>query len=141
MLTGMVDSMIPNSGPWSLLGQPLSYIIKLTPILWWALPSGLAFLLLKIGIHQQIQQKVWGDRGTHSLYAFECEDLEDIDQLIWLLSILSSMSACNINCTSLQQVYQDLMAGMTPENHKAFMCISRSSQVRSLNLLLPANSC
>ncbi|KAJ9085872.1 hypothetical protein DSO57_1009712 [Entomophthora muscae] len=39
-LTGMVDTMVPNSGPWSLLGQSVSYIIKLAPILWWALPSG-----------------------------------------------------------------------------------------------------
>ncbi|KAJ9070757.1 hypothetical protein DSO57_1004349 [Entomophthora muscae] len=41
-LTGMVDSMAPTSGPWSLLGQSMSYIIKLAPILWWALPAGLA---------------------------------------------------------------------------------------------------
>ncbi|KAJ9079553.1 hypothetical protein DSO57_1034348 [Entomophthora muscae] len=39
-LTRMVDTMVPNSGPWSLLGQSVSYIIKLAPILWWALPSG-----------------------------------------------------------------------------------------------------
>ncbi|KAJ9055995.1 hypothetical protein DSO57_1037604 [Entomophthora muscae] len=39
-LAGMVDSMIPTSGPWSLLGQSMSYIIKLAPILWWALPAG-----------------------------------------------------------------------------------------------------
>ncbi|KAJ9048363.1 hypothetical protein DSO57_1035743 [Entomophthora muscae] len=41
-LTGLVDSMVPNSRPWSLLGQSVSYIIKLAPILWWALPAGLA---------------------------------------------------------------------------------------------------
>ncbi|KAJ9074353.1 hypothetical protein DSO57_1007202 [Entomophthora muscae] len=41
-LTGLVDSMVPNSGPWSLLGQSVPYIIKLAPILWWALPAGLA---------------------------------------------------------------------------------------------------
>ncbi|KAJ9064530.1 hypothetical protein DSO57_1029546 [Entomophthora muscae] len=41
-LTGMVDTMVPNSGPWSFLGQSISYIIKLAPILWWTLPSGLA---------------------------------------------------------------------------------------------------
>ncbi|KAJ9089288.1 hypothetical protein DSO57_1014423 [Entomophthora muscae] len=41
-LTGIVDSMVSNSGPWSLLGQIISYIIKLAPILWWALPAGLA---------------------------------------------------------------------------------------------------
>ncbi|KAJ9088603.1 hypothetical protein DSO57_1021369 [Entomophthora muscae] len=51
------------------------------------------------------------------------------------------MSARNDNCTSLRQVYQDLMAGMTPENCKAFMRMSHSSQVCSLNQLLPANSC
>ncbi|KAJ9078400.1 hypothetical protein DSO57_1007114 [Entomophthora muscae] len=34
--------MVPNSRPWSLLGQSVSYIIKLAPILWWALPAGLA---------------------------------------------------------------------------------------------------
>ncbi|KAJ9087230.1 hypothetical protein DSO57_1035170 [Entomophthora muscae] len=38
-LTGIVDTMVPNLGPWSLLGQSVSYIIKLAPILWWALPS------------------------------------------------------------------------------------------------------
>ncbi|KAJ9086623.1 hypothetical protein DSO57_1001905 [Entomophthora muscae] len=43
-LTVMVDSMVPNSGPWSLLGQSVSYIIKLAPILWWALSTGLAVL-------------------------------------------------------------------------------------------------
>ncbi|KAJ9086765.1 hypothetical protein DSO57_1000391 [Entomophthora muscae] len=41
-LTGLVDSMVLNSRPWSLLGQSVSYIIKLAPILWWALPAGLA---------------------------------------------------------------------------------------------------
>ncbi|KAJ9089640.1 hypothetical protein DSO57_1010799 [Entomophthora muscae] len=41
-LTEMVDFMVPNSGLWSLLGQSISYIIKLAPILWWALPAGLA---------------------------------------------------------------------------------------------------
>ncbi|KAJ9075447.1 hypothetical protein DSO57_1036081 [Entomophthora muscae] len=41
-LTGLVDSMVLNSGPWSLLGQYVSYIIKLAPILWWALPAGSA---------------------------------------------------------------------------------------------------
>ncbi|KAJ9090143.1 hypothetical protein DSO57_1005314 [Entomophthora muscae] len=39
-LAGMIDTMVPNSGPWSLLGRYISYIIKLAPILWWALPSG-----------------------------------------------------------------------------------------------------
>ncbi|KAJ9050090.1 hypothetical protein DSO57_1017594 [Entomophthora muscae] len=32
--------MMPNLELWSLLGQSVSYIIKLAPILWWALPSG-----------------------------------------------------------------------------------------------------
>ncbi|KAJ9070609.1 hypothetical protein DSO57_1006024 [Entomophthora muscae] len=40
-LKGSVDSVVPNSGPWSLLGRSLYYIIKLAPILWWALPAGL----------------------------------------------------------------------------------------------------
>ncbi|KAJ9076895.1 hypothetical protein DSO57_1021972 [Entomophthora muscae] len=39
-LTGLVDSMVPNSGTWSLLGQSVSYIINLASILWWALPTG-----------------------------------------------------------------------------------------------------
>ncbi|KAJ9063102.1 hypothetical protein DSO57_1003631 [Entomophthora muscae] len=39
-LTGTVDTMAPKSGLWSLLRQSVSYIIKLAPILWWALPSG-----------------------------------------------------------------------------------------------------
>ncbi|KAJ9089739.1 hypothetical protein DSO57_1009743 [Entomophthora muscae] len=39
-LTGFFDSMVPNSGPWSLLRWSLSYFIKLAPILWWELPTG-----------------------------------------------------------------------------------------------------
>ncbi|KAJ9075866.1 hypothetical protein DSO57_1031590 [Entomophthora muscae] len=39
-LTSLVDSVVPNSGPWSILRQSVSYIIKLAPILWWALPAG-----------------------------------------------------------------------------------------------------
>ncbi|KAJ9052849.1 hypothetical protein DSO57_1030000 [Entomophthora muscae] len=38
----MMDSMIPTSGPWSLLRQSMPYIINLAPIIWWALPAGLA---------------------------------------------------------------------------------------------------
>ncbi|KAJ9071355.1 hypothetical protein DSO57_1037764 [Entomophthora muscae] len=41
-LAGLVDSMVPTSGPGSLLGRSMSYIIKLAPILWWALPAGSA---------------------------------------------------------------------------------------------------
>ncbi|KAJ9047994.1 hypothetical protein DSO57_1039524 [Entomophthora muscae] len=40
-LTGLVDSVIPNSRPMSLLGQSVSYVIKLAHILWWALPVSL----------------------------------------------------------------------------------------------------
>ncbi|KAJ9077261.1 hypothetical protein DSO57_1018493 [Entomophthora muscae] len=32
--------MVPFNGPWAILGKSLSYIVKLAPILWWALPSG-----------------------------------------------------------------------------------------------------
>ncbi|KAJ9073256.1 hypothetical protein DSO57_1018416 [Entomophthora muscae] len=39
-LTGLIDSMVSASGPWTLLGKLLSYIVKLAPILWWALPAG-----------------------------------------------------------------------------------------------------
>ncbi|KAJ9085099.1 hypothetical protein DSO57_1017269 [Entomophthora muscae] len=39
-LTGLIDSMVPASGPWALLGKLLSYIVKLASILWWALPAG-----------------------------------------------------------------------------------------------------
>ncbi|KAJ9082889.1 hypothetical protein DSO57_1000191 [Entomophthora muscae] len=46
-LTGMVDTMVPNSGHWYFLGGSLSYIIKLAPILWWALSSGPAIFCPK----------------------------------------------------------------------------------------------
>ncbi|KAJ9082007.1 hypothetical protein DSO57_1008685 [Entomophthora muscae] len=41
-LTGLVDFVVSNYGPWSLLSQSASYIIKLAPILWWALPTSSA---------------------------------------------------------------------------------------------------
>ncbi|KAJ9080552.1 hypothetical protein DSO57_1023693 [Entomophthora muscae] len=40
ILTGLIDSMVLTSRPWAILGKLLSYIIKLAPILWWALPAG-----------------------------------------------------------------------------------------------------
>ncbi|KAJ9087918.1 hypothetical protein DSO57_1028356 [Entomophthora muscae] len=39
-LTSLIDSMVPESGPWAVLGKLLSYFVKLAPILWWALPAG-----------------------------------------------------------------------------------------------------
>ncbi|KAJ9077300.1 hypothetical protein DSO57_1018107 [Entomophthora muscae] len=39
-LKGLIDSMVPVSRPWAFLGKLLSYIVKLAPILWWALPTG-----------------------------------------------------------------------------------------------------
>ncbi|KAJ9052912.1 hypothetical protein DSO57_1029371 [Entomophthora muscae] len=39
-LTSLIDSMVPSSRPWALLDKSLSYIVKLAPILWWALPAG-----------------------------------------------------------------------------------------------------
>ncbi|KAJ9072469.1 hypothetical protein DSO57_1027197 [Entomophthora muscae] len=38
-LTGVVDTIIPATGPWSWVGKSLSYLLKLAPILWWALPA------------------------------------------------------------------------------------------------------
>ncbi|KAJ9067769.1 hypothetical protein DSO57_1035867 [Entomophthora muscae] len=51
------------------------------------------------------------------------------------------MSAHNNNNPSLHQVYQDLMASMTPEDFKVLMCMLRPSQVCFLTQLLPAASC
>ncbi|KAJ9061957.1 hypothetical protein DSO57_1015599 [Entomophthora muscae] len=39
-LTGLINSMVPTTGPWAILGKLLSYTVKLAPILWWALPAG-----------------------------------------------------------------------------------------------------
>ncbi|KAJ9073196.1 hypothetical protein DSO57_1019090 [Entomophthora muscae] len=32
--------MVPTNGPWAFLGKFFPYIVKVGPILWWALPSG-----------------------------------------------------------------------------------------------------
>ncbi|KAJ9065076.1 hypothetical protein DSO57_1023600 [Entomophthora muscae] len=37
-LSGLFDTMVPAAGPWALVGQSASYLIKLAPLLWWALP-------------------------------------------------------------------------------------------------------
>ncbi|KAJ9056021.1 hypothetical protein DSO57_1037396 [Entomophthora muscae] len=39
-LAGLVNSMVPTNRPWALLRKLFSYIVKLAPILWWALSSG-----------------------------------------------------------------------------------------------------
>ncbi|KAJ9088119.1 hypothetical protein DSO57_1026249 [Entomophthora muscae] len=38
-LTGVVDTIILAAGPWSWVGKSASYLLKLAPLLWWALPS------------------------------------------------------------------------------------------------------
>ncbi|KAJ9077103.1 hypothetical protein DSO57_1019838 [Entomophthora muscae] len=38
-LAGLVDTMVPITEPWALVGQSASYLINLAPLLWWALPS------------------------------------------------------------------------------------------------------
>ncbi|KAJ9060798.1 hypothetical protein DSO57_1026937 [Entomophthora muscae] len=38
-LTGVIDTIIPAAGPLSWVGKSFSYLFKLTPLLWWALPA------------------------------------------------------------------------------------------------------
>ncbi|KAJ9061961.1 hypothetical protein DSO57_1015603 [Entomophthora muscae] len=38
-LMGVIDTIVPTASPWSWLGKSMSYLIKLAPILWWALPT------------------------------------------------------------------------------------------------------
>ncbi|KAJ9076641.1 hypothetical protein DSO57_1024189 [Entomophthora muscae] len=38
-LTEVIDTIVPAAGLWSWVVKPMSYLIKLAPILWWALPT------------------------------------------------------------------------------------------------------
>ncbi|KAJ9061935.1 hypothetical protein DSO57_1015759 [Entomophthora muscae] len=38
-LAGLVDTVVSAAGPWALVRQSVFYLIKLAPLLWWALPS------------------------------------------------------------------------------------------------------
>ncbi|KAJ9063837.1 hypothetical protein DSO57_1036807 [Entomophthora muscae] len=38
-LTGVIDTIIPVASPWSWVGNSVSYLFKLAPLLWWALPA------------------------------------------------------------------------------------------------------
>ncbi|KAJ9055729.1 hypothetical protein DSO57_1000589 [Entomophthora muscae] len=38
-LTGVVDTIILAAGPWSWVRKSASYLLKLAPFLWWALPT------------------------------------------------------------------------------------------------------
>ncbi|KAJ9061340.1 hypothetical protein DSO57_1021527 [Entomophthora muscae] len=38
-LTGVVDIIVPAASPWSWVGKSASYLLKLAPLLWWALPA------------------------------------------------------------------------------------------------------
>ncbi|KAJ9050195.1 hypothetical protein DSO57_1016696 [Entomophthora muscae] len=37
-LIGLIDSSLPVVGPWAVTGKALSYLVKLGPIIWWAMP-------------------------------------------------------------------------------------------------------
>ncbi|KAJ9082327.1 hypothetical protein DSO57_1005469 [Entomophthora muscae] len=38
-LTGVIYTIAPATSPWSWVSKSMSYLIKLAPILWWALPT------------------------------------------------------------------------------------------------------
>ncbi|KAJ9072493.1 hypothetical protein DSO57_1027033 [Entomophthora muscae] len=38
-LTGVIDTIVPAAGLWSWVGKSFSYLFKLAPLLWWALPA------------------------------------------------------------------------------------------------------
>ncbi|KAJ9081515.1 hypothetical protein DSO57_1013860 [Entomophthora muscae] len=38
-LTGVIDTIILAAGLWSWVGKSFSYLFKLAPLLWWALPA------------------------------------------------------------------------------------------------------
>ncbi|KAJ9055017.1 hypothetical protein DSO57_1008360 [Entomophthora muscae] len=38
-LTGVVDAIVLAASPWSWVGNFTSYLLKLAPLLWWALPA------------------------------------------------------------------------------------------------------
>ncbi|KAJ9074055.1 hypothetical protein DSO57_1010143 [Entomophthora muscae] len=38
-LTGVVDTIVPAASPWSWVGKSASYLLKLAPLLCWALPA------------------------------------------------------------------------------------------------------
>ncbi|KAJ9077174.1 hypothetical protein DSO57_1019332 [Entomophthora muscae] len=38
-LTEVIDTIVPAAGPWSWVDKSMPYLIKLAPILWWALPA------------------------------------------------------------------------------------------------------
>ncbi|KAJ9088981.1 hypothetical protein DSO57_1017588 [Entomophthora muscae] len=38
-LMGVIDTIVPATGLWSWVGKSMPYLIKLAPILWWALPT------------------------------------------------------------------------------------------------------
>ncbi|KAJ9087785.1 hypothetical protein DSO57_1029691 [Entomophthora muscae] len=38
-LTRVIDTIIPAAGLWSWVGKSTSYLFKLVPLLWWALPA------------------------------------------------------------------------------------------------------
>ncbi|KAJ9062913.1 hypothetical protein DSO57_1005715 [Entomophthora muscae] len=35
---GLIGSVLPAAGPWAVAGKALSYLVKLGPIIWWAMP-------------------------------------------------------------------------------------------------------
>ncbi|KAJ9065264.1 hypothetical protein DSO57_1021443 [Entomophthora muscae] len=38
-LTGVVDTIVPAASLWPWVGKSAPYLLKLAPLLWWALPA------------------------------------------------------------------------------------------------------
>ncbi|KAJ9051743.1 hypothetical protein DSO57_1002006 [Entomophthora muscae] len=91
-LTGLIDSMVPTSGPWAILGKLLSYIVKLAPILWWALPAGPVGRLPTSP--QEPPPQVGSLTGTHlMLFAPVLERLDSVMVKVAVYSLATPWSA------------------------------------------------
>ncbi|KAJ9054963.1 hypothetical protein DSO57_1009120 [Entomophthora muscae] len=75
-LTMLIDSMVPVSRPWAFLGKLLSYIVKLAPILWWALPAGPAGRLKVLRNPPQVGSlKIWGQAVDGPCFGYSSLEL------------------------------------------------------------------
>ncbi|KAJ9069871.1 hypothetical protein DSO57_1014193, partial [Entomophthora muscae] len=52
-LTGLIDSALPVAGLWAVAGKAIFYLVKLGPIIWWAMLVPASTPLLPVGASHQ----------------------------------------------------------------------------------------
>ncbi|KAJ9084785.1 hypothetical protein DSO57_1020727 [Entomophthora muscae] len=108
-LTGLIDSVLPAAGPWAMAWKALSYLVKLGPIIWWAMPVPASTPLLPAGAprYSWYPENEWqGDCEAHMSQTPEIDTKH-----IKYVPLYQETKNCTSNC-SIEQLGSLFLTGL-----------------------------